>query len=74
MKNNKSLESVNRDAVSSLTVGHLYFHKKFERVERITEVHSYGVVAHRHHDEKRVSLTRDFRKATAEEVKAYLGK
>ena len=74
MKNNKSLESLNRNSVDALKKGHLYFHTKFERVERITEVHSYGVVAHRHHDEKRVSLTRDFRKATAEEVKAYLGK
>ena len=64
----------NNNTKKSLTVGHLYFHKRLERVERITELHKYGVVSHRHHSEVKASLTRDFRRATPEEIKAYLGK
>ena len=61
-------------ALETLKKGHLYFHSGLNRVERITEVSESGAVTHRHHAETKVSLTRDFRKATAEEVKAYLGK
>jgi uncharacterized protein YajQ (UPF0234 family) len=67
MKNNK-LE------IGSLKNGHLYFHLFANRVERITKVHSFGIVEHRHHSEKKVSSTADFRLATREEVLAYLGK
>lgn len=66
MKNNKALETLKK--------GHLYFHTRLNRVERITQVDASGVVVHRHHAETKASLAWDFRKATAEEVKTYLGK
>ena len=57
-----------------LTVGHLYFHLFLNRVERITKLHAYGIVEHRHHAQKKVSATADFRRATREEISAYLAK
>lgn len=67
MKNNKAIESLKK--------GHLYFHNGLNRVERITEVFSHGIANHRHHSEvAQTSTVQHFRKATAEEVKAYLGK
>ena len=57
-----------------LTVGHLYWHKTLKRVERITELHAFGVVVHRHHKIIKASLSRHFRRATPEEIATYLGK
>jgi hypothetical protein len=55
--------------------GHLYWHLGNERVERITKLHSYGVVEHRHHNLGfQVSMDTHFRLATREEVATYLGR
>lgn len=62
MENNKSLKK-----------GHLYFSTRLARVERITNV-AGSTVEHRHHAENGVSSVAEFRLATAQEVKAYLGK
>ena len=61
---------------NELKKGHLYFHIKNARVERIvTPRHVNGsTVEHRHHNVASVSHVKNFRLATREEVLAYLGK
>ncbi len=68
-----------RDVMNTTTTeikikkGHLYFNTRLARVERITGV-TGSTVEHRHHAENGVSPAVEFRLATAEEVKAYLGR
>lgn len=62
MKNNNALKK-----------GHLYFHTKLARVERVIS-QEHGNVTHRHHNVTNVSCVTFFRLATRDEVMAYLGK
>lgn len=65
---------MNTNTEVKMKKGHLYFHATLARVERVTEVHANGTVAHRHHAEASVSPASAFRLASREEVLAYLGK
>jgi hypothetical protein len=58
---------------NELKKGHLYFHLKNARVERIVAINGKAI-EHRHHDVASVSKAKNFRLATREEVMAYLGK
>jgi hypothetical protein len=59
---------------AQLTVGHLYFSTLFGRVERITKQKTGGV-SHRSHGVKtEFSPLASFRRATAQEISAYLVK
>ena len=62
MKNNNALKK-----------GHLYFHTKLARVERIVTING-KTIEHRHHNVSSVSDANSFRLATRDEVMAYLGK
>ena len=58
---------------NELKKGHLYFHLKNARVERIVAING-KTIEHRHHNVASVSKAKSFRLATREEVLAYLGK
>ena len=58
---------------NELKKGHLYFHLKNARVERIVAINGKAI-EHRHHNVASVSDVKNFRLATREEVLAYLGK